>query len=67
LIEEGRTGVLVVPEDPAALAQAVQDLLNSPERSQRLANGGRVRYEALFSEAPVVARWRNFLATVEKP
>lgn len=67
LIEDGRTGVLVAPEDPVSLAQAVQDLLNSPERAQRLANRGRVRYEALFAEAPVVARWRNFLATVEKP
>jgi glycosyltransferase involved in cell wall biosynthesis len=67
LIEDGRTGVLVAPEDPAALAEALRDLLNSPERAQRLANGGRVRYEASFAEAPVVARWRNFLATVEKP
>ena len=28
---------------------------------------GRARYEADFAEAPVLARWRHFLGTVEKP
>jgi glycosyltransferase involved in cell wall biosynthesis len=67
LIEDGRTGILVAPEDSAALAKAVQELLSDRERARCLADRGRVRYEALFAEAPVVARWRNFLATVEKP
>jgi hypothetical protein len=31
-----------------------------------LASAGRVRYEAAFAEVPVLARWRGFLAHVEK-
>jgi hypothetical protein len=32
-----------------------------------LASAGRVRYLSEFAEAPVVAHWQHFLATVEKP
>ena len=32
-----------------------------------LAEAGRLRYEADHAEAPVLARWRQFFATVEKP
>ena len=66
LITPGRDGLMVPPEDPAALAAAIGDLLDDPVRAAALAEAGRLRYEAAYTEAPVVARWRQFLATVEK-
>jgi glycosyltransferase involved in cell wall biosynthesis len=41
-------GVLVAP-DPAQLARAVQDLLRSPEKRQRMGRAGRRRVEACFT------------------
>jgi glycosyltransferase involved in cell wall biosynthesis len=67
LITSGNDGTLVPPEDPKALASAIGSLLADPERASALAEAGRLRYEAEHAEAPVVARWRQFLATVEKP
>jgi glycosyltransferase involved in cell wall biosynthesis len=67
LITSGRDGVLVPLEDVAALAGAVAGVLDDPARAGVLAEAGRLRYEAQHAEAPVVARWRQFLATVEKP
>ena len=67
LITSGTDGVLVPSEDPKALAGAIGSLLDDPAHASALAEAGRLRYEANHAEAPVVARWRQFLATVEKP
>ena len=67
LITPGSDGMLVPPEDPRALAGAIDSLLDNPVRAAALAEAGRLRYEADYAEAPVVARWRQFLTTVEKP
>jgi glycosyltransferase involved in cell wall biosynthesis len=67
LITSGSDGILVPPEDPKALVGAIGTLLDDPARASALAEAGRLRYEADHAEAPVVARWRQFLATVEKP
>lgn len=66
LIAHDRTGLLVPLDDPRALAAALRDVLSDTARASALAAAGRVRYEADFALAPVVARWRTFLATVEK-
>lgn len=67
LITHERDGVLVPLEDPSALADAVLRLLEDKGRAAALAQAGRLRYEAAHAEAPVIARWRQFLASVEKP
>jgi glycosyltransferase involved in cell wall biosynthesis len=67
LITFGSDGLLVPPEDPKALARAIRSVLDDPACASALAEAGRLRYEAEHAEAPVVARWRQFLATVEKP
>jgi glycosyltransferase involved in cell wall biosynthesis len=66
LIDPGRTGLLVPPDDADALADAIADAIADPARAAALVEAGRARYEADFAEAPVLARWHEFLATVEK-
>ncbi|KPV54241.1 colanic acid biosynthesis glycosyl transferase [Kouleothrix aurantiaca] len=41
LVEDGVTGLLVPPENPAALADALQRLANDPELGQRMGRAGR--------------------------
>ncbi|MBI5024009.1 MAG: glycosyltransferase family 4 protein [Candidatus Omnitrophica bacterium] len=41
LIEEGKTGFLVEPEDPVSLGQTIRMVLRDPDRLARVANAGR--------------------------
>ncbi len=66
LIADGSDGVLVPPDDAAALASAITALLAEPTRATMLAEAGRASWQARFAPAPVIARWRHFLATVER-
>lgn len=67
LIAPGLDGLLVPPDDAPALAEALGAVLRDAPAATVLAAAGRARFEADFAEAPVLARWRAFLATVEKP
>ncbi len=66
LIRDGDSGLLVPTDDPAALARALATVLSKSSHMKSLADTGRVRYESDFAEAPVLDRWRRFLASVEK-
>jgi glycosyltransferase involved in cell wall biosynthesis len=67
LITPGKDGLLVPPDEPEALAAELGALLRNPTSGRALAAAGRGRFETEFAEAPVLARWRAFLASVEKP
>ena len=67
LIHDGVDGHLVAMEDASTLAQAIGCLLDDPVAARCIASAGRQRFEAEFAAIPVLARWREFLATVEKP
>jgi glycosyltransferase involved in cell wall biosynthesis len=64
LIREGETGLLVPKEDPAALAAAIAGVLADPARAASLAAAGRAEFARAHAEAPVLARWREFLRAV---
>lgn len=49
VVLDGETGLLVPPEDPGALADAIRRLLEDPSLAQRLGEAGRRRVEAVFS------------------
>jgi glycosyltransferase involved in cell wall biosynthesis len=56
VVLDGVTGLLVPPRDPAALAQAIQSLLDDPVRARAMGVAGRQRVEQYFSLAAVVAQ-----------
>ena|GEM_PF-376571 len=65
LIKDGETGLLVAPENPAALADAIQKLLDDPDMAGKIAERGRKWVAEQFSldeGARLVAREFNRLA-----
>ena len=54
MVSDGKTGLLVPPEDPEALAAALERLLLSPQLRHDLGTAGRKRAEAIFSPAKYV-------------
>lgn len=58
LVEHGRTGLLVAPGDPTALANAVHELLIDPDRAAELGRAGATMARAGFSVEAMSERWR---------
>ena len=56
VITDGVDGVMVAPGDPAALAEALRDLVEHPERAGRIGAAGRERVTSAFTWDHVVAR-----------
>lgn len=66
LIQPNETGLLVPCNDAAALAAAMTALAADKPRAQALGEAGHAVFAARFSEAAVVARYREFLGTVQR-
>lgn len=64
VLDHDRTGLLVPPDDPAALAAAVLDLLQDPSRRHRLAAAGRAEQEERFSLPGMAASVTRLYATL---
>jgi phosphatidylinositol alpha-1,6-mannosyltransferase len=63
-IEDGVTGLLVDPEDTAALADAIATILLDPDLARRMGEAGRERVERLFTWDRVAERILESLETV---
>ncbi len=61
-ILEEAGAVVVEPEDPAALAQAIRDLAADPARRAEMGRQGRRHVEAHFDRRQLAARYRRLLA-----
>jgi sugar transferase (PEP-CTERM/EpsH1 system associated) len=59
LLSAGRTGVLVPPADPAAMAAALLALALDPERAAAMGRAGRADAEARFSMRAMVGGYRG--------
>lgn len=55
-VVDGKTGFLVPPEDPAALADRVLTLLHDPDLRRQLGNTGRIRVLEHFTAAGYAAQ-----------
>jgi glycosyltransferase involved in cell wall biosynthesis len=49
VVQDGVTGLLVEPRNPTALANAIGQLLDDPERARQMGQAGRQRLETVFS------------------
>ena len=66
LIEDGRTGTLVPPGDPAALAAALEELIRSPARRVALGAAGLRRVRERFSMTPGIETLVGCFAPAER-
>ena len=70
-VADGRTGLLVPPEDPVALQRAIARLLRDPELRARLAAAGPQRVDEHFRADRMVDDYENLyfevLEEVERP
>jgi starch synthase (maltosyl-transferring) len=64
LVIPGRTGWLVPPRDPDALAHALDEAANDPDRRRRFGEAGRARVEREFSLDAVVEAYERLWASV---
>ena len=63
-VADGETGILVPPDDPAALAGAVSALLADPERMARFGLAARRRADELFDAAKTNDRLERLFSDV---
>ena len=54
ILADGRDAVIVEPNDPAALARGIVQVLSDPETARRMAEAGHRRYLATCTPAPMV-------------
>jgi glycosyltransferase involved in cell wall biosynthesis len=66
IIEEGKAGVFVEPENAHALAQAILQLAGDPERCRTLGENGRRHVLAHFSRPQTAQRYIELLQQVVK-
>ena len=58
-VREGETGILVDPDDPAAVAAGINELLTNPERRKQLGAAGRKAVETYYNWDRVVSDLRQ--------
>jgi glycosyltransferase involved in cell wall biosynthesis len=58
-VKPGKTGLLVPPDDPTALAAALRELASDLERAQRMGDAGRARVVDEFSMEAMAGRYER--------
>ena len=56
VVEDNVTGLLVPPDDPAALAGALLELIREPARARQMGIAGHARVHAHFNATAMVAK-----------
>lgn len=63
VLDAGRCGAIVPPDDVDALRAALAGVLANPPRARSRALAGRRRYDDLYTEQVMLGRWREVYAT----
>lgn len=56
VVQDGVTGRVVPPQDPAALAAALRELVDNPEKRRMMGQAGRLRVETEFTQELMTQR-----------
>jgi glycosyltransferase involved in cell wall biosynthesis len=64
LVEDGVTGLLVPPSDPARMADAIAWMIDHPEERRRMGEAARSRMERSFSTERMAARTAELYDTL---
>ena len=64
VVSDGKSGFLVPPQDPVAMAGAINRLQADPQLSQRMSLAARTRAEAKFSLQQMIDRYRSWYEEV---
>ena len=64
IVEDGVTGSLVPPQDTAALAAALTELVQDPERARAMGELGRLHYKERFTSARMAREIAAFYRSV---
>ena len=67
LVEDGKTGLLVPPEDPERFAGAVIRLLRDPSLRKEMGSRSRIRVETEFSLTRVAQRYEEIYSSARDP
>lgn len=59
IIADGETGLLIPPEDPAAIAQAIERVATDPAFADRLALAGKDRVRERFGWDAIIKAWQE--------
>ncbi len=58
------TGIVVPPHDPPAMAEAIRNLMNHPDRRRRMGREGLTRARARFDSAQMIDRYLQWLREI---
>jgi len=64
MVDHDRTGLIVPPRDPVALAEGLLRLLREPETASRLGRAARDRYRQRYTTAAMTSALENLFAGV---
>ncbi|MDT8447228.1 MAG: glycosyltransferase family 4 protein [bacterium] len=56
-VADGQTGLVIAPNDPEALAQAIASLLENPQRRQEMGQKAKARFFEQYDNQPVMNRF----------
>ncbi len=59
VVIDGETGILVPRRSPAALARAIKEIIDNPQRAQAFGEAGRARVEAQFGVDLMIERFAS--------
>ncbi|MFA5854319.1 MAG: glycosyltransferase family 4 protein [Patescibacteria group bacterium] len=66
VVVHGKTGLLVPPEDPRAMADALLTLLRDTMRTKQLGEAGRERATQLFTEEKMQTAWIELFSSASR-
>jgi len=59
VVKNGETGLLVLPRNPEALAQAIIELLRNPKKANTMGKKGRIRFKEKFTNKRMLSEVEN--------